>query len=78
MEQFRLSREEALTLSTDQITERRVKFEIAQRKHQKEAIELVLICAKDIVDAWPTLTFRTLVSMTKRIDTLAQALKEIK
>lgn len=45
---------------------------------RKEAIDLVLICAKDIVDAWPTLTFRTLISMTKRIDTLAQALKEVK
>lgn len=47
--------------------------------HQRaEAMELVLICAQDIVNAWPTLTMRTLGSMTKRMETLKQALEAAK
>lgn len=42
-----------------------------------EALELVLICAKDIVDAWPQVTLRTLGQMTKRIETLRQALEAV-
>jgi hypothetical protein len=40
-----------------------------------EAQELVNICAKDIVDAWPQTSMRTLGQMTKRMDTLRQALE---
>lgn len=43
-----------------------------------DADELVLICAQDIVNAWPTLTMRTMGEMTKRIDTLRQALEAAK
>jgi len=45
-----------------------------ERNRKDEAIELVLLCAQDIVDGWPTLTFRTIVNMTKKVDTLKQAL----
>jgi hypothetical protein len=45
---------------------------------QKEARQLALICAQDIVEAWPTLTMRTLGSMTKRMETLKQALEAAK
>jgi hypothetical protein len=45
---------------------------------RKEAQELALICAQDIVDAWPTLTMRALGSMTGRIETLKQALEAAK
>jgi hypothetical protein len=41
---------------------------------RQEALELVMVCAQDIVDAWPKLTFRTIGSMSNRIDTLRQAL----
>lgn len=40
-------------------------------------LDLVLVCAKDIVNAWPGLTIRMLGSMTNRIDTLKQALQEV-
>jgi hypothetical protein len=40
--------------------------------------ELVFICAQDIVKAWPDLSIRTLGQMTKRIDTLRQALEAAK
>lgn len=39
------------------------------------ALELVVVCAQDIVKAWPTLTMRLLGRMTNRIDTLRQALE---
>jgi hypothetical protein len=42
---------------------------------RKMAMELILICARDIVDAWPHTTMRTLGNMTKRMDTLRQALE---
>ena len=45
---------------------------------KREARELALICARDIVAAWPTLTFRTMGTMTNRIDTLKQALEAAK
>jgi len=50
----------------------------AELERREEALELALICAQDIVDAWPTLTMRTLGNMTKRIDTLRQALEASK
>ena len=52
-------------------------YELA-RARKDEAIELALLCAQDIVDGWPTLTFRTIGSMTKKVDTLKQALDAVK
>jgi len=40
-----------------------------------EELELLLLVAQDIVDGWPTLTFRTIGNMTKKVDTLKQALE---
>lgn len=48
------------------------------KKEQQEAMELVLLCAQDIVSGWPTLTFRTIGGMTKKVDTLKQALEAVK
>jgi hypothetical protein len=44
-------------------------------QEQLEAMELALVCARDIVNAWPQTTIRTLGEMTKRMDTLRQALE---
>jgi hypothetical protein len=74
MVQFSLTREEALTLSDDQITEKRTKFETEQKRQRKEALELVVSYAKDIVEAWPKMTLRTLGQMTNRIKALKEAL----
>ena len=43
-------------------------------RHQLKELELVIICAQDIVNAWPELTMRKLGEMSKRVDTLRQAL----
>jgi len=52
--------------------------EMTDRQNARdEAMELVLICAQDIVAAWPETTMRTLGNMTKRVDTLRQALEEM-
>jgi hypothetical protein len=75
MQSFRLTREEALTLSTDQITVKRIRFEADQKKKYEEAIEFVLSYSEDIVAAWPTLTMRTLGSMTNKINALKEALE---
>ena len=47
-------------------------------KNREESLELVLLCAQDIVDGWPALTFRTIGGMTKKVDTLKQALEFVK
>ena len=75
---FYLTREEALTLSDDQITEKRTKFEAEQKRLRREALELVLSYAKDIVDFWPKMTLRTLGQMTNKIKALQEALKMVK
>jgi hypothetical protein len=49
--------------------------DLRDQKKQLETQELVLICARDIVNAWPHTTMRTLGEMTKRMDTLRQALE---
>jgi hypothetical protein len=49
-----------------------------EQSERDEALQLALVCAQDIVNAWPTLTMRTLGTMTKRIDTLKQALEAAK
>ncbi len=54
-----------------------VKLDAAVKQHN-EAMELMLLCAQDIVDGWPTLTFRTIGQMTKKVDTLKQALEAVK
>lgn len=46
---------------------------LSQRKF--EALELILVCAKDIIEAWPKVSFRTIYTMTQRIDTLRQAVQ---
>jgi hypothetical protein len=43
-----------------------------------DSLELALICAQDIVNAWPELTMRKLGEMSKRVDTLRQALEAAK
>ncbi len=47
-------------------------------KELNDAIEILMLCAQDIVDGWPTLTFRTIGQMTKKVDDLKQALEAIK
>lgn len=42
---------------------------------RQAAFDLVLAYAKDIVDAWPKTTIRTLGQMTVRVDSLKQALE---
>lgn len=54
--------------------EKQKEFELAKQ----EALQLVVVCATDIVNAWPTLTLRMLGSMTNKIDTLKQAINEYK
>jgi hypothetical protein len=49
-----------------------------EQDERAEALQLALVCAQDIVNAWPTLTMRTLGTMTTRIDTLKQALEASK
>lgn len=49
----------------------------ASRKANREALEWALMCAQEVVDRWPTLTLRTLGTMTKTIDTLKEALSKV-
>ena len=51
----------------------KARAEAAEKK--LEALELVIICANDIVKAWPSMAIRTIGTMTNRVDTLKQALE---
>jgi hypothetical protein len=48
-----------------------------QEESQKrmEALEMIASYAKDIVEAWPSTTMRTLGQMTQRVNSLRQALE---
>lgn len=41
-----------------------------------EALDFVVLYAKDIVELWPTITIRTLWKMTDKVATLKEALKQ--
>lgn len=64
--------------STPEDIQERARVRRQEEQNHKEALDLVLICAQDIVDAWPKMTMRTLADMTKRMDTLRQALEAAK
>lgn len=43
-----------------------------------EAYEWVCLCAAEVVEVWPTLTFRTIRNMISIMDTLKEALIKVK
>jgi hypothetical protein len=49
-----------------------------EEQTRQDAIELVLMYAQDLVDMWPTITLRTLGTVTNKINTLRLALKQVK
>jgi hypothetical protein len=51
---------------------------LKEAEKKLDAMELVVVCAADIVEAWPKMTMRTLSQMTVRMDTLRQALEALK
>lgn len=48
-----------------------------QAEEKLKALELVILCANDIVKAWPSMTIRLIGAMTNRVDTLRQALEAV-
>jgi hypothetical protein len=48
---------------------------VIQAAHRLQNMELIIICAKDIIAFWPKMTLKNLSSMTKMIDTLRQAVE---
>lgn len=40
---------------------------------RKEALELLLVCAKDVVEYWPQFSFKTIRIMAGKMETLKQA-----
>lgn len=45
---------------------------------QLEAVELLVLYTKDIVEMWPTVTLRTLWKVTDKVNSLKNILKELK
>lgn len=48
---------------------------IRELEAQKEAQELALSYAQDIVNSWPSMTLRTLSQMTNKINAMREALE---
>lgn len=61
------------TVSVTPVTDWKARALKAEAK--LEAMDLVVICCRDIIAMWPSVTFRTIGRVTKALDTLAQALK---
>jgi len=56
----------------------RVIMERDSLKARQEALELVVSCAKDVVDFWPQFSFRSIRIMVGKMETLKQALDLLK
>jgi hypothetical protein len=73
-----LNREKASAVRSALRSEDEWKTRALKAEATLASLELVVVCASDIVAAWPKLTMRALGTMTKSIDTLRQALAAIK
>lgn len=51
---------------------------IRELESRNETLELVVSCAKDVLEFWPQLTFRTIRVMIPKMDSLKQALEMLK
>jgi hypothetical protein len=54
---------------------RAMAWQLAKKELLTDQLELVLICARDIVKAWPQMTIRNKAQMSEYMDTLRQALE---
>lgn len=56
------------------MTEEQLKAQIVELNRRLEAYQLVASYAKDVVDYWPSMTFRTVRIMIPKMDALKEAL----
>jgi len=61
-----------------QMTEEQLKAKIVELNSKLEAYQLVASYAKDVVDYWPNMTFRTVRIMIPKMDALKEALTLVK
>lgn len=47
-------------------------------KVRQEALELIASCAKDVVDYWPSMSFKTIRVMIPKMQALKEALEMLK
>lgn len=60
------------------LTEEQLKAQIVALNRKLEAYQLVASYAKDVLDYWPNLTFRTIRIMIPKMDALKEALTLVK
>lgn len=65
------------TVSATNLTTINWQMRALKAEAKLEAMELLIICAQDIVAAWPRFTLRTVGLMTRSIDTLKQAIDSV-
>lgn len=67
-----------MTIDTPENIRARSDARAKKDQDRKDAMELVLLYAQDIVDSWPKMTLRTLGQMTGKIGALKEALTLLK
>ena len=60
------------------MTEEQLKAQIVELNRQLESYKLVASYAKDVIDYWPSMTFRTIRIMIPKMDALKEALSLVK
>lgn len=60
------------------MTEEQLKAQIVELNRKLEAYQLVASYAKDVIDYWPNMTFRTVRIMIPKMDALKEALSLVK
>jgi len=60
------------------MTEEQLKAQIVELNRKLESYQLVASYAKDVIDFWPSMTFRTIRFMIPKMDALKEALGLVK
>lgn len=60
------------------LTEEQLKAQIVELNRKLESYKLIASYAQDVVDYWPTMTFRTIRFMIPKMEGLKEALSLVK
>lgn len=60
------------------LTEEQLKAQIVELNRKLENYKLIASYAQDVIDYWPTMTFRTIRFMIPKMDSLKEALGLVK
>ena len=66
--------QETNKIFTNKLLEEQLQVEIIKLKNRNTQLELIASYAKDVIDFWPSMTFRNIRLMIPKMDSLKEAL----